>query len=288
MFIHLTKANKNSVVATIAGQVNMPDGISTVKWSWINDLGEFHTHLVEHVYFFPSSPINILGVTAFAHQLADEEFTGVDTKWKTSTFYWKGGYKKTIQHPIIQLPEMALAQVNDSQFAHFIGNFSTKIDDNVSFHHASCHSCTETVTIPPDDFRCQDIEIDDFVVGERLFYANDGHNCMVIVKDIKQLEDGMKILTVELPNKKLIDTTPGCLRPPSQPDIASIPITQEDYSTKSQHLSAKDCDHIANPTVLSPEQQELMSYHNHLYHLPFSILIQMASFGLIPKRLSQL
>ncbi len=128
----------------------MPEGIDTVKWSWIDDFGELHTHLVELVYYFLSSPIDILGVTEFACQLVDEESTSVDTKWKTSTFYWKGGYKKTIQYQISQLPKIALAQVNNTQFAHFLTNFSTKVNVDISFHHATCHSCNETVTTPPD------------------------------------------------------------------------------------------------------------------------------------------
>ncbi len=183
-FINMVKADRNSVVATITGQVNMPQGVGTVSWSWTDDNGDLHTHLVEHVYCFPASPINILGVTAFACQLANEESTGVDTKWKTSTFYWKGGYKRTIQHPISQLPKMALSKLNDNQFANFVRGFENRINTSISFHHASCHTCLETCTCPPSVFQCTDIKVSDFVVGERLFYADDGHNSMVVLKDI--------------------------------------------------------------------------------------------------------
>ncbi len=211
----MVKADRNSVVATIAGQVNMPQGVSTVKWSWTDDNGEIHTHLINHVYYFPASPINILGVTVFARQLGNKELMGVDTKWKTSTFYWKGGYKRTLQHPISQLPEMALAKLDDNQFANFVNDFKERLDTSISFHNASCHTCSKSCTSPLPVFQCIDIEMSEFVVGEWLFYANDGHNLMVVLKDVQNLEDGTNIMTVELPNKKLIDTTASCLHAPS-------------------------------------------------------------------------
>ena len=80
----MVAASINKVVATIGGQVNFPAGIGTVKWSWRDELGEVHTHLIENVHYFPSSPVNILGITAFGRQLNDKEMTGIDTKWKRS------------------------------------------------------------------------------------------------------------------------------------------------------------------------------------------------------------
>ncbi len=183
----MVQAYRNSVVATIAGQVNMPLGVSTVKWSWTDDNGDLHTHLIENVYYFPASPINILGVIAFACQLANEESTGVDTKWKTSTFYWKGGYKRTIQHPISQLPKMALAKLNDNQFANCMHGFDERINTSISFNHASCLTCSDSCTSPPLVFQCKDIKVSEFVVGEKLFYAGDCHNSMVVLKDIWKL-----------------------------------------------------------------------------------------------------
>ena len=57
----------------------MPEGIGTVRWSWIDDHGRKHEYLVEIVLFFPQSPINILSITESAKQLQDKEGTGIDT-----------------------------------------------------------------------------------------------------------------------------------------------------------------------------------------------------------------
>ncbi len=148
----MIEADKNSIVTTIAGQVNIPQGVGTVKWSWKDNNGEIHTHLIEHVYYFPASLI-----TAFARQLADEESTGVDTTWKTSMFYWKGGYQRTLQHPISQLPEMALTNLQESQFANFTNDFCVQIDDSISFNHSSCYTCSNVCTSLPSVFQWKGI-----------------------------------------------------------------------------------------------------------------------------------
>ena len=66
MFVNLAPASKNSMVATIGGEVNLPQGHGTVNWSWKDDDGITHLFLIQNVYFFPQSPINILGIDTFA------------------------------------------------------------------------------------------------------------------------------------------------------------------------------------------------------------------------------
>ncbi len=76
MFVDLQPLSKNSVVATIGGQNNSPQGQGTVWWSWKDDDGKTHSFLIQDVYYFPGSLINILGITIFAMQLDDKETTG--------------------------------------------------------------------------------------------------------------------------------------------------------------------------------------------------------------------
>ena len=42
---------------------------------------------------------------------------------------------------------------------------------------------------------------------------------------------------------------------------------------------------MARPEVLSPVQQELMSWHHILYHMPFRMIFRLAKLGILPKRL---
>ena len=205
----------------------------------------------------------------------DESTTGINTRWKNSTFYWKGGFERTLQHPISQLPEMALVSPKTTPFANYTHRCNSLVDDTVLFHHSSCYSCNDDVTSPPPAIITQEeIDIESpFDIGERLFYTNEGHTSMVIVKDIIRSHDSATKFIVEFPNHRSIRTTADCLRKPNQPDIAEIPVTPEDFLDESTKLSLEDCKSIANPAIVSPEQQELMSYHERLYHVPFSVLI---------------
>ena len=50
-------------------------------------------------------------------------------------------------------------------------------------------------------------------------------------------------------------------------------------------LSLEEAQALATPQILSSLQQELMSWHHCLYHLPFPIIFRLASLGILPKRL---
>ena len=68
------------------------------------------------------------------------------------------------------------------------------------------------------------------------------------------------------------------------PDISCIPQTTKQYGNDAKHLDDAALENIANPKILSPEQQELLSLHNRLDHLPFPRLIKMAEQGKVPRR----
>ena len=42
---------------------------------------------------------------------------------------------------------------------------------------------------------------------------------------------------------------------------------------------------LDRPITISPLQQELLSWHCQLYHLPYSTLFRLASIGFLPKQL---
>ena len=157
------------------------------------------------------------------------------------------------------------------------------------------YSCTDENTTPSHAFITQDddgilspIIEESFDVGERLLYTNEGHTSMVTVRSIISSAEAANKFVIEFPNKRYITTIADCLREPSQPDIVSIPVNPEDFLEKSTKLSENDCKALANLTILSHEQQELISYHERLYHLPFTVLMRMANIGLIPRRLQKM
>ena len=89
------------------------------------------------------------------------------------------------------------------------------------------------------------------------------------------LEDGSK-LHIYKSNFQLID----------QPALSNLPKTPLDYRNEvGTILTLQEFQSLARPRTLSPLQQDLMSWHQRLYHLTFHIIFHLASMGFLPKRL---
>ena len=72
------------------------------------------------------------------------------------------------------------------------------------------------------------------------------------------------------------------------PGVALISQTSAAYYRDCQDVTPSQLKQILNPKSLSPLQEEMMSYHNRLHHLPFPKLLILSSKGEIPKRLATL
>ena len=90
-----------------------------------------------------------------------------------------------------------------------------------------------------------------------------------------RLEYGTK-LTFHDSNLQLLD----------QPNFSNIPKTPLDYRNEvGTGLSLEEAQALARPQTIPPVQQDLMSWHHQLYHLPYRILFRLASIGTLTKRL---
>jgi hypothetical protein len=112
----------------VNGEDNLPAGIGTVKWSWLDDDGRIHTHLFEALYF-PQSPVNILSVTQFALKLKDPDKTRISTGMLESEFTWDHGrYRRRVVHPESGLPELPvnLGYSRFRTFCSLVGSYFPK------------------------------------------------------------------------------------------------------------------------------------------------------------------
>ncbi len=109
-----------------------------------------------------------------------------------------------------------------------------------------------------------------FMKGMKLCY-NDGNGIRDIVIFLgMDYVDGMQMVC-HIPQSdgtKLL-AVPQMLNFIENPDIASIPQTNEEYYDECHYLDPSDLEKIANPQALSPLQEEMMSYHCCLHHTPF-------------------
>jgi len=66
----------------------------------------------------------------------------------------------------------------------------------------------------------------------------------------------------------------------------NIPSTPLEYCKEvGFRLTKEEAQRLARPRTLAPLQQELMSWHHKLYHLPFCIILILANRNFLPKRL---
>ena len=72
------------------------------------------------------------------------------------------------------------------------------------------------------------------------------------------------------------------------PDISNVPILIEEYASKLHNLTTSQLKDIAKLDILDKYQQDLVSLHNKMNHLPFPAMIKLAENGNIDKRFAKL
>ena len=65
------------------------------------------------------------------------------------------------------------------------------------------------------------------------------------------------------------------------PYIVSIPISSEDYIKESKNLTKEQIQNIMFPEVISPLQQEFISWNYKLSHLHTKSIFRLANFGFL-------
>jgi hypothetical protein len=128
-----------------------------------------------------------------------------------------------------------------------------------------------------------------FFQGMKLRY-NDGLGTQDIVTFLGAdfVEDMQLKCKIQLSNDLVILVDIEILNFMENPNIASIPETSEDYFWECMVITPSQLEHILHPKAFSPPQEEMMSHHYQLHHLPFPQLIVMAESGEIPHCVASL
>ena len=63
------------------------------------------------------------------------------------------------------------------------------------------------------------------------------------------------------------------------PDISNFPILIEECASKIHNLTPSQLKNISRPEILDKDQQDLVSLHNKMNHLPFPAMIKLAENG---------
>ena len=71
-------------------------------------------------------------------------------------------------------------------------------------------------------------------------------------------------------------------------DISNVTISIEEYASKLHNLTPLQLKDIANTEILDKDQQDLVSLHNKMNHLPFPAMIKLSENGNIDKNFAKL
>ncbi len=242
---------------------------------------------IEDVLYFPSSPVNILSITALATQLQDDDGTGIDTKRTSSRLYWDNGkYERTIIHPKSNLPELPI-----NEGFSFSSLYSTTVGRvfSTTKHHCHCHASQlipDTSEQRPNPLL--ELSDDMFHVGETLLYTNAGHTVYARVEKIFLGDNATLRFLLRTKDDDLIEATKESLRAPDAPDIGWIPATVPEKEAASATIPPKELEKISNPTQLSPLQEEFLALHERCWHLPFSTMFRLVKWGFLPAKFRKL
>ena len=108
------------------------------------------------------------------------------------------------------------------------------------------------------------------------------------VKSLSIDNEGVVHIMVVSTSGEEITTTREHLRAPENPDISWIPSSVPEYRSTVNLLSQKDIEKLISPIHLSPLQQEFLSVHHKLFHLPYTTMLRLAKFGILPRRFLKL
>ena len=96
----------------------------------------------------------------------------------------------------------------------------------------------------------------------------------VQIEEISLGEKAVLQFRVRTTNDEVIEMTKEYLQSPDDPDIGWIPTTFLEKKEAASILTEKEIDDITNPVSLSPLQEEFVSLHERLWHLPFIVMFR--------------
>ena len=111
---------------------------------------------------------------------------------------------------------------------------------------------------------------------------------LVKMKSFSLDETNVLRIAVRNRNGYNIITTKEHLCSPSNPEVGWIPISVPEYKQSAKTLSEEDIEKISSPKHLSPLQQEFLSVHYKLNHLPFTIMSRLSNLSILPCRFLKL
>jgi hypothetical protein len=285
-------------VSTSIGEASS-DYVGTVKIRLTNDAGVTVEYAIPDAVYDPKSPFNILGIpflgqffgASDSNPSYDDDGTWVKSSATRSHFVWDHGrHERHFQHDASGLPVLCLS-TGVGYFQSFCTRVQRRYSDRVHYAFSSAHSLLPPEaslvqpTNPPHDPPNAELE-PTFLLGQDVLF-HDGQGLQETVVYEGATPDGRWHTIRRSDGSKMV--VPDChLRLFGQPDFSNVPSTPLDYRKEvGIGITQQEAQELAYPRILSPAQQELLSWHNRLCHLPFSRLFQLARWKVLPTAILQ-
>lgn len=288
--------NKNQVM-TVGSDALLPSGIGDVKVTWMDDEGIPYEIILRKVLYFPSSPVNVLSVTAFANQLCDDEGTWIQTKRNYSVFSWEFGTRtKTIQHPSSNLPEMSV----NHQSSFYASMTSFLRPYYCYFARSGPANSVLLPEVDKDDISFLSVQPIDsslahslskksttYAVGERVRYTRDDHTEIGTLTSVDfDLNKDCPLFNISFGGSRTVQTPKEFISHFDEPDPMELPVTDVQLEAFTRLLPSEDLQKLLSLSAQdpSPLQDEFMRWHFKLNHLPFPSMFQLCRSGYLPKK----
>lgn len=272
-----------------AGGVETANGLSTTSWkgtiriTLTDDAGKSFTYHIPNAIYDKHSPYNIIGIPFLGSYFGkndpipsdDDDGTHIRSSANKSTFTWDHGrHERHFQHSAKRLPELT-CEVGYGYFQAFATRIARGYDDTIHYAFSSAH------TVSPEPSKQSPTPITPYTLGDEVIYHDgQGHSesCVyegesVAGNHILRKEDGTKVITPA-----------SHIKTYGEPTLTNVPQTPLDYCKEIKDISAEDLKKIVYPRKLSPLQQEFLSWHNRLFHMPFYRMHKLVKYGILPKR----
>ena len=226
------------------------------------------------------SPVNLLSTRQLAKKFLDadvntDEETRIESRYSTHKLTWCFvRYKKTFPTPISGLPELIFDE-GFNEYKSFLAEMGPP-----------------TAKIVPATVEYEDEKINTdnmlFMDNESIkFNGDNSKNDSAIYMGPVSHGDTLKHKIRRYDNEEyLVDREQ--ISSITVPDISNVPLSIEEYASKLHNLTPFQLEDIAKPNILDKYQQDLISLHNKMNHLPFPAMIKLAENGNMDKRFAKL
>lgn len=299
--------DNNLGVVTIGDSESRPVAVGTVVLTLMDNEGIESNITLEETLYFPSSPVNVLGVTKLGEQLNDPEGTWIKTGWRGSTFSWNfNQHQLDFSHSINKLPVVSV-KVGYDTFESFCTLFERA---GAMFEPPTLSSCRTMLPTDTSQDLCyltatntnQDSVIrhrfalpsslsgPPFKIGDRAVLTHNGGVHQVV--DIMNVNLNEATSTykydVALRDGSIMEVTKEFLSPMDEHDFALLPIELQDVQAHINHLDPETVEALLNPALKSEEVLEFIAWHVRAGHLPFSVMANLCDAGQLPKRFKKI